>query len=166
VAGEPLCNLEGEDDAKEDGRMRKQPKRKDRPGVDRYGRTELHYAALEGDVPKISGLLSAGLGAGAADDDGWTPLHAAVQAGSLPACVALLQAGAPVDARDANGNTPLSTAVFESRGRGDLIKLLREHGADPTRANNHGVSPLKLAHTIANFDVRQFFADLPSPEAD
>jgi ankyrin repeat protein len=62
------------------GRMRKHPKRKDRPGVDRYGRTELHYAAADGDSQKVEALLASGLNAGAADDDGWTPLHAAVQA--------------------------------------------------------------------------------------
>jgi ankyrin repeat protein len=142
--------------------MKKQPKRKERSGVDRYGRTRLHYAALEGDVGKVEALLSEGLNPGAPDDDGSTPLHAAVQSGSLPACAALLKAGAAVDARDANGNTPLSTAVFESRGKGDLIKLLREHGADPTLKNNYGVSPVSLARTIANFDVRQFFEDLPA----
>src|SRR3954468_4300093 len=135
--------------------MRKQPKRKDRPGVDRYGRTELHYAAREGDPSKVVALLAQGLNPGAPDDDGRTPLHAAVQAWSLPCCVSLLDAGAPVDARDANGNTPLADAVFASRGREDLIKLMRERGAGPTLKNNHGVSPLSLARTIANFDVRQ-----------
>jgi ankyrin repeat protein len=146
--------------------MRKRPKRKDRPGIDRYGRTELHHAASDGDSERVVDLLARGLGPGTPDDDGWTPLHAAVQAWSLPCCVILLDAGAPVDARDANGNTPLSGAVFESRGRGDLIKLLRGRGADPTLKNNHGVSPLSLARTIANFDVRQFFADLPVPEGE
>lgn len=144
--------------------MKKQPKRKDRPGVDRYGRTKLHYAALDGDVRKIEELLSEGLNSGATDDDGLTPLHAAVKCWSLPACEALLKAGAPVDAQDANGNTPLATAVFESRGRGELIELLRERGADPTLENRYGVSPVGLARTIANFDVRQFFDDLPASE--
>jgi ankyrin repeat protein len=144
--------------------MKKQPKRKDRPGVDRYGRTKLHYAALDGDAGKIKELLSQGLKPGEPDDDGRTPLHAAVQCWSLPACRALLKGGAPVDARDANGNTPLSTAVFESRGRGEVIKLLREYGADPMLENKYGVSPACLARTIANFDVRQFFDDLPASE--
>ncbi len=27
--------------------------------------------------------------------------------------------------------------------------------------NKHGVSPLKLARTIANYDLRQFFNDIP-----
>jgi ankyrin repeat protein len=139
----------------------KQPKRKDRPGVDRYGRTDLHYAAADGNLEKVAFLLSAGANAAAPDDEGWTPLHAAVQAWSSAICVALLDAGAAVDAQDVHGNTPLSKAVFESRGRGELIGLLRARGANPLLKNRHGVSPLKLARTIANFDVRQFFADLP-----
>jgi len=66
-----------------------------------------------------------------------------------------------VDPQDSHGNTPLSTAVFNSRGNGELIKLLREHGADPYLKNNHGVSPLGLSRNIANYGVAQFFRDLP-----
>jgi ankyrin repeat protein len=137
------------------------PKRNDRPGVDRYGRTDLHYAALAGDASKVKELLAGGLDPGVLDDDGRTPLHAAAQAWCPACCTALLEAGAAVDSADVNGNTPLWVAVFESRGRGEIIKLLRDRGADPTRPNRHGVSPLKLARTIANFNLRQFFADLP-----
>jgi hypothetical protein len=57
--------------------------------------------------------------------------------------------------------TPLFKAVFNSRGNGDLIRLLRARGASPYATNKHGVSPLKLARTITNFDVRKFFVDLP-----
>jgi len=143
--------------------MRKQPRRKDRPGVDRAGRTELHYAAADGDVARVRTLLASGLNLGVPDDNGWTPLHFAVQAWSVDACIALLDEGAPVDAQDIHGNTPLFRATFESRGRGELITLLRSRGADPLMKNNHGVSPLKLAHTIGNYDVRQYFSDLPIP---
>ena len=73
----------------------------------------------------------------------------------------LLEAGAAVDPHDSHGNTPLHKAVFNSRGDGIVINLLRTHGADPQAQNAHGVSPLKLALTIVNFDVRQFFSDLP-----
>ncbi|HEV3384643.1 MAG TPA: ankyrin repeat domain-containing protein [Gemmata sp.] len=143
----------------------KQPKRKDRPGVDRAGQTPLHCAALEGDSGHIRKLLASGLVADSPDDNGWTPLHFAAQSNAADATAVLLKAGAAVDARDAHGNTPLSMAVFNSRGNGEVIKLLRAHGADPNVKNNHGVSPLNLARTIANFDVRQFFQDLPE-EAD
>jgi ankyrin repeat protein len=54
-------------------------------------------------------------------------------------------------------------AVFASRGRGELIQLLRAHGADPYRNNHYGQSALGLAKLIGNYDVYQFFRDLPEP---
>jgi ankyrin repeat protein len=59
-----------------------------------------------------------------------------------------------------HGNTPLFVAVFNSRGRGDLIRLLRASGADPRKENVHGQTPLGLARLIGNYDVAQFFSDL------
>jgi len=138
----------------------KQLKRNLRPGVDPYGRTALHYAAFDGDVDQVAALLAAGADPGASDDDGWTPLHAAVQAFAPAVCEMLLRAGALVDATDSYGNTPLWRAVFESKGRGEAISLLRRYGADPLRKNAAGVSPLGLARTIGNYDVAQYFQDL------
>ena len=68
-----------------------------------------------------------------------------------------------MDAVNSNGNTPLFTAVFNSRGRGELIKLLRHHGADPWHPNNTSQTPIGLARLIANYNVAQFFADLTDP---
>jgi uncharacterized protein len=142
----------------------KHPKRQERPGVDRAGRAALHYAAADGDVARVRDLLASGIDPRAADDDGWTPLHFAAQKSAVDVVQLLLKAGATVDPRDANGNTPLANAVFNSRGNGEIIKLLRASGADPFANNAHGVSPLNLARTIANFDVRQFFSDLPEDD--
>jgi hypothetical protein len=61
---------------------------------------------------------------------------------------------------DSLGNTPLWRATFESRGRGEVIRLLRAAGADPWHANRSGVSPVALARAISNYDVAQFYADL------
>jgi len=47
--------------------------------------------------------------------------------------------------------------VFYSKGKGAVIRLLRQNGADDNLANKHGVTPLGLAKTIANFDVLQHF---------
>ncbi len=135
---------------------RKSPKKNERSGVDRVGRTELHYAALEADLSKVKELLLASADPNASDDNGVTPLHFAAQSHSYAVMEALILAGASVDSVDANGNTPLSDAVFHSDG-GDLIKLLLRSGADRNKENNYGISPLELAKSIDNFDLVQFF---------
>lgn len=139
----------------------KNPKRHARTGVDAYGRTELHYAAINGDAVLSAEQLKAGADPNAQDDNGWTPLHFAAQESSISVVRLLIDAGANVDVRDSFGNSPLTRAVFCSRGDGSIIQQLLASGADPNAANNSGVSPLKLARTISNFDVAQFFADLP-----
>jgi ankyrin repeat protein len=68
--------------------------------------------------------------------------------------------GARVDPVNRHGNTPLWDAVFNSKGRGELIELLRAAGADPRYANAAGQTPLSLARLIANYEVAQFFSDL------
>lgn len=128
------------------------------------GRTRLHNAVIDGDLARTREQLSAGSDPNAADDNGWTPLHFAAQSRPeicLPLVQALLDAGADPNLRDSYGNTPLWRAVFNSRGNGSVIAALRCAGADPHAANRSGISPLRLARTIANFPVAQFFADLP-----
>lgn len=72
----------------------------------------------------------------------------------------LLQRGAQVDPGNVFGNTPLWIAVFNSRGRGEMITLLRRNGADPLRPNDSGQTPVDLARLIANYDVAKFFDDV------
>jgi ankyrin repeat protein len=128
---------------------------------DREGRSPLHYAANDGNVQSVRQLLAQGYSARHADRRGWTPLHFAAQAASVEVIAALLDAGAEVAGRDELGNTPLLHAVFNSRGNGDAIELLRSRGADPHARNAHGQTPLGLARLIANYDVARFFRDLP-----
>ena len=74
----------------------------------------------------------------------------------MDVAAALIKAGAELELQDTFGNTPLSDAVFESRGRGDMIQLLLANGADKEKKNRQGISPLALARSIANYDVKQF----------
>lgn len=129
--------------------------------MDRDGRTLLHHAAFENDVEKIGVLLAGGTDVDAVDRQGFTPLHLACQEWAVGAARTLLRAGASVDSVNAFGNTPLFVAVFNSRGRGDLVELLREKGADALHANNSGQTPVGLARLIGNFDVAQYFTDIP-----
>jgi uncharacterized protein len=128
---------------------------------DRDRRSALHYAATSGDLGEVVRLIAAGADVRCVDRYGWTPLHFAVQSRNAAVAAALLDAGAEVDARDEHGNTPLFRAVFNSRGEGEVIGLLRERGADPHAANHDGQSPLALAQLIANYDVARHFRDVP-----
>ena len=139
----------------------KHRKKTDRPGLDRLGRTGLHYAALDGRLDDVRSGLQSGLDPNSKDDDGCTPLHFATQSNKTDISILLVNFGAYIDAQDSNGNTPLSNAVFYYDGTGELIRILRSLGANPCLENNFGVSPLKLARDIANSNVAIHFQDLP-----
>jgi ankyrin repeat protein len=131
---------------------------------DRQGRTPLHAAALHGNLPEVERLIGAGADPGARDLDGFTPLHLAAQEFQVEAALMLLEAGADVDFQNRFGNSPLFVAVFNSRGRGEMINLLRSRGANPFLENASSQTPFGLSRLIANYEVSQFFADLESPE--
>jgi ankyrin repeat protein len=128
--------------------------------LDRDGRSPLHIAAARGDRDEVVRLLDEGHSPNLGDKLGFTPLHLAAQESHLEVARSLLDNGAEVDARNRFGNTPLFVAVFNSRGSGDLIRLLRDRDADPLAENENHQTPLGLSRLIANYDVRQFFADL------
>lgn len=125
--------------------------------VDNDGRSAVFHAILVNSIDIISVLLKKEAALNIKDFRGWYPLHYAAQ-NYLPKVVnMLIENGALLEVKDDYGNTPLWRAVFASEGRGDVIKLLLLKGADPHNPNNSGVTPYKLAHSIANYDVRQFF---------
>ena len=138
--------------------------------LDRSGRSQLHYAAAEDRVEDVQRLLADGVDPNLQDCNGASALHFAAQEFAVQAAGALIEGGANVDAADKFGNTPLFTAAFNSRGRGELIRLLRAAGADPSHVNRAGQTPVGVARLIANYDVAQHFADLPArvtlPDAD
>lgn len=129
---------------------------------DRGGRIPLHYAAAEDDVDLMAAELAAGADVDDADRAGMTPLHFAAQQYAVAAARLLLEHGAAIDPRDKKGSTPLVTAVWSSKGRGDMIRLLRGAGADPYAVNEFGVTPVGSARLVANYDIAQYFADLPA----
>lgn len=124
--------------------------------TDGDGRTPLFYAAAKDDIHRIRALVIAGANVNARDHHGETALHVAVREFNLSAASMLLAEGANVNAQDNQGNTPLFRAVFESRGRGEMIRQLLSAGADKKITNRYGVSPEMLAASITNYDVARF----------
>jgi uncharacterized protein len=128
-------------------------------GVDREGRQELHYRALDGDVAGIRERLAAGDEVGLADKQGFTPLHFAAQQSQTEAVKALLEAGAPVDQQDRFGNTPLWRAVFNAQGQEATVELLLWAGANPDILNEAGATPRDLAKRIGTEPVVALFSE-------
>lgn len=126
---------------------------------DRIGRTPLVNAVIDARLDLVDTLLRFGADVNIPDSRGYTPLHYAAQSHLLPIVSALISAGADVESRDSFGNTPLFRAVFESRGRGEVIHELIGAGADQHARNSSGVSPRDLAASIANFDVLSLLPD-------
>lgn len=126
--------------------------------IDREGRSALFYAVQDGNVSVVDELLKNGANVNIKDSALETPLHFAARSYQFDAAKLLLDNGAIVDAQDANGNTPLSRAVYDSKGRGSVIQLLLSFGSDKFLKNSYGMSPLDLANSIGNYDVKSFLA--------
>jgi ankyrin repeat protein/class 3 adenylate cyclase len=90
-----------------------------------------HLAAKNGDLGAVDTMLEQGQGINEVDAArGWTPLHYAVHHGQKHLVEFLLVKGADVNARDFLGKAhPID--VLGSRNRGDIVRILRRHGAKP-----------------------------------
>lgn len=120
-------------------------------------RSAIFYAVLSKSVETVAQLLKSNPTLNIKDNNGWSPLHYAAQNYLINIAKLLLEHGAEIEIRDGYGNTPLWRAVFESKGKGEMIKLLLVYEADVNNRNDSGISPLELANTIANYKIKQFF---------
>lgn len=133
---------------------------------DEWGRQPVHYAARDGDVAAIT-MLRGSEDVNATDAEGWTPLHFAAQGGHAKAVEALLDAGADVHAMTDKGFPAIYWAAVAAGGDPvSTIRVLRAHGADPTRATMRTYfgpkSPLYfIRQTTSNPVIQAEFRDMP-----
>lgn len=99
------------------------------------GETALMYAALQGELETVKLLLSRGA---EVNQPGWTALHYAASGGQLSVVQLLLEHHAYIDAASPNGTTPLMMAARQQRPT--VARYLVEQGADPTLANEAGLT--------------------------
>lgn len=129
----------------------------DMNATDEDGRTPLMHAILAEDADtKTVGLLVE-LGADVNVHDGgqnWTSLHFAARDQQADIVLALIESGANVEPIDCFGNTPLWRCVMECQVDPAVVKILLEHGADPTRKNHHGASPLDIAVNTGDEELK------------
>jgi ankyrin repeat protein len=117
------------------------------------GDTALHIAAAAYQADLARELIRAGAPVDARNRFGDEPLHAAAvgapgsrwwnPSAQAATIVCLIQSGANPNAADKREVTPLHKAV-RTRCAG-AVRTLLEHGADPTRKNKSGSTPMVLA---------------------
>lgn len=120
------------------------PWRKQRLGMDEYGRTPLWYQAMNGDTPAIRKSLVAGIDPTSADKGGFSALHVAAEYGHGEAISLLIEAGADVNCVDRHGNGPLWVAARCARAPNydtRVVAALLAAGADFNHANAVGKTP-------------------------
>ncbi len=133
------------------------PDRSQGPAVDRFGRTQLWWAAKDGRLEEVERMLEEGASPNAADLDGEGPLHAAVRWGQVAIAEVLLSHGADPGAKALYGATPLQVSVLEAQV-GAARALLR-HGADANACDLFGKSPLHDAALRGNRELVTLLLD-------
>jgi hypothetical protein len=111
---------------------------------DRLGRSDLWWAACDGQYDRVVDLLAREVSVHRGDIDGETPLHAAARRGHARVVHALIVAGADVNARSLYGLTPLHLAARELRD--ETVRVLLDHEADVNAGDDFGCTPL---HDVA-----------------
>ncbi|XP_028286164.1 poly [ADP-ribose] polymerase tankyrase-2-like [Parambassis ranga] len=104
--------------------------------------TPLHFAAGYNRLAVVQFLLQHGADVHAKDKGGLVPLHNACSYGHYEVAELLVLCGAVVNVADLWKFTPLHEAA--AKGKYGICKLLLQHGADPTRKNRDGNTPLDL----------------------
>jgi len=127
------------------------------PGADQLGRTELWWAARDGQLAAVERLLAQVENPNAADIDGEGPLHAAARRGHVAVIEVLLASGADPGAKALYGATPLHAAVEQSQA-GAALALLRK-GVDVNARDAFGRTPLHQAALQGDREVAALLLD-------
>ncbi|MEZ0539511.1 ankyrin repeat domain-containing protein [Fibrella arboris] len=115
-----------------------------------FGQNLLHEAISFQASQIANQLISLSIDVNNQDEQGQTPLHYAAAHNNSELTDALLKAGANVNLRDKHGNTVLWTAVFNARGKYDIVRLLILHGANKSTKNKANRSPYDFAVQIGD----------------
>jgi ankyrin repeat protein len=119
--------------------------------VDRFGRTQLWWAAEDGRLDEVKRLLAQGADPNAGDLDGETALHAAARWGRMDIVQALLAAGANPSVKALYGVTPLQLSV--QSGELAVARTLLRYKAEVNLRDLFGNSPLHNAVLRGNPDL-------------
>lgn len=119
-------------------------------GKDEYEFSVLHGAVSTDNEEMVEYLIRQGADIHARNEDGITPLHIAL----YPEIASLLvRHGADVNAAAEDGSTPLHTQVSDGEERLDVFEALLRLGADKTRKDRSGQTPIDIARSREELEM-------------
>ena len=124
--------------------------------VDEDGRSLLMHAVLASDasVEMVEFLIRQSVPVNAFDSEqNWTALHFAARDKCAEIVDVLLRSGANVNATECHGNTPLARALDSLPHDRRTIEILIGAGADASKRNRYGRSPLDVARMMENSEL-------------
>ncbi len=127
--------------------------------VMQHGGTELHRAAVNGDIDRAMELVGFGLELEARDNRGFTPLHAAIWESQEEMAKFLIEQGANVDARILGA---FDWSAIEAAARFGLLatlELLLEKDANINSRTFKDETPLHLAIDYKNYRAAELLID-------
>jgi hypothetical protein len=127
------------------------------PGSDRFGRTELWWAARDGRIDTVKRLMAAVENPNARDMDGQGPLHAAARGGHAAVVELLLTYGADPNLRDRYGTTPLHVGVEAAHAH--TARLLLNGGSDVNARDLFDMTPLHQAALAGDRELAVLLLD-------
>ena len=113
-------------------------------------RTAIIWASFFGQIKILEWLIKKGANVNHQDKIGYSSLHFCGQEQNIEVAKILLENGANPNILDKHDNSPLWTAIFNSKGKFELVELLRINNADPNQKNKYGRSPNDM--TISTYD--------------
>ena len=133
--------------------------------TDSKGRTAFIWAAANGHTSVVEFLHDEGVDINGKDSDGQTALMYATKRSFTPTMEFLLENGAEVNAQSSKrGITALIIAA--AVGDENLVRLLLDHGADKTLAENDGSTALDRARQNGHSAVVKVLEDPPAPASN
>lgn len=113
-----------------------------------FGQTLLHEAVANSQIDIAEILINSGININQQDNNGQTPLHYTAIYYSIEIARKILSNGGNANIRDKWGNNALWTAVFNAKGRYELVELYIHYNADANNINNAKKTPLDFAKQI------------------
>ncbi|MGH9023915.1 MAG: ankyrin repeat domain-containing protein [Acidimicrobiia bacterium] len=133
--------------------------------VDANGETALHHAAASGSRSVVGYLVAQGADVDRPNLAGMTALHLAIGQGDVETVQCLLMLGANPNAVENTGSTAASMLAQNWEGRAadhclelaELLRTLRDFGADLRRPNSAGHCPYDIAAARLGSEVAAHF---------